>query len=137
MKVDELLGDGFEQKLVEAAKRARRRFILTETAKQEILDMAKKHIKPDNPAFNYGVGTNLYHVILVKSLNEIQKKKLNWGDGISFRYRDGWVSVAMPEEQSAQINPNTYYLLIGYMKPKTVGAKTYLNFTCHAVIELD
>jgi len=135
--LDEVFGSGFEDQMNKVASAKKKKFKLTESNKQQILDMAKDKIKPENPGFMYSEGENMYHVVLVKTADDLRLKPMQFGGkSVSFRYGSNWLSSIIDDDKVDEFEPNKWFLLIGFMKIKTSGARTYYNFNCHEHIPM-
>ena len=115
--VEDAFGKEFAVKHLQTAKLPRLK--LEGVIKKEIIKAVKSNLKPDKPQLHYPINNRVYHLILMKSGEEILRNDNMKFGGVGlkwFLWGNKQVSLICDEEIADRIKPDTHYVFVGEMK---------------------
>lgn len=142
----EAFGEEFAKKYTEKAEKAPvtrvvRLGLVGETRK-EVVKLIVEKMTPEAIKLHYLKGSMLYHIALVKTMEDMELKPLQYNNVWSVTAVMGsdrvWLNV--PEDLKDGFLSNTHYVVVGYMKikpPRKEGDLPFTTFRVDGVISMD
>lgn len=137
--LSEAFGPEFEQRYRLAIKTRRKRLVLEGKTKTDLIQAIKAKLTPEKPQLMYTVQNSVYHIILAETMPELRPRQLEWGTSVNMRYQGNIVSAIVQEDILARLNPETPYVLVGYLKitPRKDGQGVWYNMNVDAILTMD
>lgn len=135
VKPEDIWGERFKTKYRDlVSKSYRDRTEITLSMRQEIIGLVKSAFDGERVSLTYPRNNTEYNVILVQAPRSILPRQFSSGDyNIGMMWKGSWVSAIVSEKFKAMIEPDKFYILVGFLKLKG----QYQNFYVRDIITLE
>ena len=145
-KMREALGDDFanQYKKIVSDRTNRSPKLEFEVHKPKIIDLIKSHMTGSSPQLMYKTEGWVYHVVLVRTPEELKDKSGKWlkegkfGPILTTRWMDKWLSVFNLDWTTLNsLDAGADYFIVGYVTQNNVGKKTFYGIRAQGIITMD
>jgi hypothetical protein len=132
---EEIWGAKFKDKYKTAmAKSYKDRTQVTPAMRREIIGLVRSHFDGEKVAMQYPRDSITYDVILVQAPKSMNPRTFDSGDlSLGMLWKGTWVGAVMSEEKYRDLEPDKFYVLVGFLKIK----EPYKNFYVRSIITME
>lgn len=132
---EEIWGNKFKTKYkTMVAKSYSDRTQVSPAMRREIIGLVRNTFNGEKVSMQYPRNNITFDVILVQAPKQITPRQFPSGDySLGVQWKGSWVSAILTQERLKRIEPDKFYVIVGFLKLKA----QYRNFYVRDIITLD